>query len=83
MELVSSSAVIRAVMLLGQQRFQRHLVPMDCMCSNGASDANPCSLDAVVSALEASASTQQAIYAKYTLQLSRRQERFARQSRQL
>lgn len=36
-----------------------------CSSNSGATDRNPCSLDAVVSVLEASASTQQAIYAKY------------------
>ena len=68
-ELVSSSAVTSSSSTSAGTATLSTTLGADgvAMCSsNGTTDANPCSLDAVVSALEASASTQQAIYAKYT-----------------
>lgn len=66
-ELVSSSAVISySNASVGTATLSTTLGDAGvAMCSTSGAIIGPCSLDAVVSALEASGTAQQAIYAKY------------------
>ena len=66
-ELVSSSAVISySNASVGTATLSTTLGAAGvAMCSTSGATSGPCSLDAVVSTLEASASAQQAIYAQY------------------
>ena len=67
MELASASAVISySNASSGTATLSTTLGSGIAVCSSiGASRGKPCSLDAVLSALEGSAAAQQAIYAKY------------------